>query len=155
MSASVSPVSSPRPSLETFLQTMADLAIVQNTSRSLSTAVLLRTAAAADLPSDIGAFLGAIGLLTTFVPPVSDERLRELAFWYRLAAEADLLLGHRTWVRVDFRCVEVWNVIARSLRQRPNLDDSGDLDLAAQTFELEVDALRRYLGIDETSREDS
>jgi hypothetical protein len=156
------PRSSPStsPSLEAFLEAMADAAVAQNTTRSAVTAGLLREMATMSLPGNIGVMMGGLGLLTTFVlgathPP--GERLHELAFWFRLGACADVALGHRTVVRVDARCAEMWSAIAAGFRARASgllVEDREDFDRVASVFEFEAAALRNYLGIDEISDED-
>lgn len=141
------------PRLADLIAAMADAAEEHNTVQAYATAATLRLIAGFIPDEPLSVFVGAVGLLPNFVPIPDPEgrRSRELAFWYRCIATAQVWLALDISVRADARCVGVWEKIARGFRRlaeesKPDEVARRELAEVASTYEVEVARMREYLG---------
>lgn len=142
-----------QPRLADFIGAMADAAEQHNTTQAHATATTLRLIAGFIPDGSLSVFVGTVGLLPNFVPIPDPEgrRGRELAFWYRCIATAQVWFALDISVRADARCVGVWEEIARGFRRLSKQaapDEVARRELAdvAHTYEVEVALLRDYFG---------
>jgi hypothetical protein len=141
-----------QPRLADFIAAMADAAEQHNTTQAHATATTLRLIATFVPDGSLSVFVGTVGLLPNFVPiPDPEGRGRELAFWYRCIATAQVWFALDISVRADVRCVGVWEEIARGFRrlsEQSAPDEVARRELAdvATTYEVEVALLREYFG---------
>lgn len=148
----------PPPSPREFVLVMAGFAERENDIDSPRTVVALRAIAETLGIQDLGAFVGAISQLTTFLmadveQPILRQllRQRELCAWFRHHAEASVWFGCNVPVQADARCGAVWSQIADGLRglaraRRTDPVASAELCRQARLFRAEARALREYLG---------